>query len=1055
MPSAGSTKQRPRPPSRSPHAEESYRDSLQQVADAASAVKDAERGVHEAKAQAAQQVAAAEEAYRDSLQQVADAASAVKDAERSLHEAKVQAAQAVADAEEAYRDSLRQVADAARAVKDAERGLHEAQVQAAQGVRDAEEAYAESLERVRDAAQSVRDSQRALSDATRDARDATRDYNEALATEGDRLLALQYRLQGLQLSQQQAAIDVVRAQQELQSAFASGDPLAVQEAAIRLQQAQLAQKSGVLDVKNAEQELAEARRNGTQELQSAAEQRIAAIEAEREAQRGLIDSLDAYRDAQIAAAEAFRGIHRAEVEGRRQIADAQRALRDAERAYRDALEARREAFRGIHEAEVAGRRQIADAQRALNDAQRSYREAVQASHEAFNGIRQAEIQGRAQIAEAQRSLRDAQRSYQDAVRDSHEAFQGIRAAEIEGRQQIREAQRGVIDAERQYRDALRASRRAARGINEARAEGAAQVAEAVRGVAAAERAYRDAVRASRRAAAAVDKARRDGARSVRDAQLRVADAVRAVRRAHQNLREAQRGNVEQAGALEKAWRKYRPLLNQTFRPAMRQARLLGNQIKAIGRDALPFVGRASRNVLRGMNEGLRRARRQWGPSQRNSLNGVIKALRPIFRDLTVAMTDFFMGFIGFTKAVMPQIRQFARWIRDVARRFNDWANSERGRRQIRQFMNRIVPVAREFALQVWRIARRFIELAQKHGPALRAAIRAVGRAIVFVLDVGDKIITTIRVLGNAGKTASPRLRLMIGAMKAVGRAIAGLMPNLRNLRRSVRTTVDFIGWIWGKLPDRVGKHSKAAADRSVGPFKDAHARLVGNSIIPDIVRGVIGWFGKLLGRNGPADATRKMVSAVLNAASGLGKDIYNALRGIGTGFYSLGVSAISGFARGFFAYAQKIAQRIFDFFRGVIEAGRNALNSRSPSREFANLGADSIEGYVQGVLGQRARAEEATRSVMRSSVDAALAEQARLRMAPALTASRQYRPGLPGESGGSYFRPANPARYSTQSTQTRNVNVTITADRNTRDSGVNMREVEGTIFEIVRDVLNG
>ena len=418
---------------------------------------------------------------------------------------------------------------------------------------------------------------------------------------------------------------------------------------------------------------------------------------------------------------------------------------------------------------------------------------------------------------------------------------------------------------------------------------------------------------------------------------------------------------------------------------------------------------------------------------------------------------------------MPQIRQFAKWVKDVAKRFNDWANSERGRRQIRQFMNRIVPVAREFARQVGRIATKFIQLAQKHAPELRAALRFVGNAIIFVLRKGSDFLDFASKWINRIQAARKAWRGLPGPVRAAARIIGHIVkflltpPIVRFGRRvgdvveKVEKAVKAIKKYFRGLPKPVRDATGAAAKGALGPWGMVYDKLVGRSIIPDIVRGVIKWFGRLLGRNGPADATRKMVSAVLNAASNLGRGIYNALKGIGTGFYGLGVSAISGFARGFFAYAQKIAQRIFDFFRNVIEAGRNALNSRSPSREFANLGADSIEGYVQGVLGQRARAEEATRSVMRSSVDAALAEQARLRMAPALSASRQYRPGPSREAGGSYFRRAEPNLYSTQSTQTRNhnVNVSITADKNTRDSGVNVRELEGTIFSIIEDKLNG
>lgn len=220
-------------------------------------------------------------------------------------------------------DALKSVSKAEKtAAKDASAGA-QARVAAARRVRSAKEALA-SAERqaARDAAQSakrVTDAERDLTRAQQRARDAQRDLTQARAEAREELEDLQLSLRGTALDEEQAVIDLAKAQEELAAARKAGVggrdlaelDIAARQAQLRLDE--IRERYG--DLKAEGQEWARTGIEGSEGVQAAA--------------RNVAEAQQGVRDAEMAVTEARQEAAYQAQESARAIASAQADLAEA------------------------------------------------------------------------------------------------------------------------------------------------------------------------------------------------------------------------------------------------------------------------------------------------------------------------------------------------------------------------------------------------------------------------------------------------------------------------------------------------------------------------------------------------------------------------------------------------------------------------------------------------------------------------------------------------------------------------------------------------------
>ncbi|MFJ8508636.1 peptidoglycan DD-metalloendopeptidase family protein [Streptomyces avermitilis] len=318
--------------------------------------------------------------------QAVSATHAIENAQRSLSRAQ-------ADVKRTAQDTARAIADAQERVKDAQQGVKDAEVQAARqrvqaardiqdaqrSLRDAVEAAAEAQA---DAARKVRDAERDLLDTKKDALRAEESLADARKSAAQDLLSLQERLTQSDLDQRDAQLNLQQAQEELDRVKARG-ALATQrqqdEAQLQFDQAQFALRQQEEGHKALQQQVADANKAGVEgsDRVKDAQDRLS------KAQQAVADKAKVVKNAETDAAKVRRNATESIEDAERKLTDARQAQADgaveSSRRIKDAQDAVKDAQQGVADAQVSGARAMEDAQRAVADASRALSDAQSAS----------------------------------------------------------------------------------------------------------------------------------------------------------------------------------------------------------------------------------------------------------------------------------------------------------------------------------------------------------------------------------------------------------------------------------------------------------------------------------------------------------------------------------------------------------------------------------------------------------------------------------------------------------------------------------------------------
>ncbi|MET8113819.1 peptidoglycan DD-metalloendopeptidase family protein [Streptomyces prasinus] len=229
---------------------------------------------------------------------------------------------AIKGAFEPAKSEARQAVTATRQVENSQRSLARAQ-------RSLQDARVQAAQRIQQAQKQVTGAERELTFAQRDARRAQQDLTAARQQAVRDLQDMQQRLKEGRLSEEEATLAIQQAELDLQEI--RSDPTATQ---LQIQQAELARERAVqslesqrLELSRLEKDTAKANKAGVEGSKTVvdAKQQIArADEQVAERQRSLI--------------EAQQGVAEAQVEGQRQVAEAQEAVADAMRRVAEAQE---------------------------------------------------------------------------------------------------------------------------------------------------------------------------------------------------------------------------------------------------------------------------------------------------------------------------------------------------------------------------------------------------------------------------------------------------------------------------------------------------------------------------------------------------------------------------------------------------------------------------------------------------------------------------------------------------------------------------------------------
>ncbi|WP_333742703.1 peptidoglycan DD-metalloendopeptidase family protein [Streptomyces ardesiacus] len=778
--------------------------------------------------------------------------AAIKIGTKGVGDAIKAAFQPVAGEAKKAASATRQVENAQRSLARAQRSLQDAQTQAA--------------ERVEQAQRQVADAERDLTRAQRDARRAQLDLTAVRQQAIRDLQDLNQQLKAGRLSEEEATLAVQQAELDLQET--RSDPTATQ---LQIQQAELARDRA---------------------LQSLEEQRVSLSRLEKDAAA-----------ANKAGVEGSKSV----VDAKQQIADATQQVADRERSLADAQA-------GVAKAQVDGQRQIADAQQAVADAARQVAEAQTTATTQTSALADAMAKlspnARAFVGALQ-AMAPAWGAMRLDVQDSLFAGLGSRLQAVGG-QILPTVRAGLVGA---ADDLNRMAQNALTAVSNLQQTG--QLAQVF-----------DGVRANL------------GTLSRLPAQLVTgfAQLSIAAQPAFDRIAQGAAGAMDRAMASLAAGLEDGSLsesINTAVDVAVKFGHVLGD-IGGIFAGIFRAAGEAGGDFFGVIGAALKEIRRVIElPEVQAALTQIFKAINAVAGLLAGALGSAIQAFLPVLAAMSPVIQQLAEKLGPIlARVFEELG------RALMPVAEALMPIIGEVIGVIADVAVKLLPLLQPIGLLIAEILKAI---MPLIAMIGENLITVIT---GVVQFLTPVIMALLPAVQLFGQlftqlapmfaqllpALLPLIPPLTQLALSLITlAMQVITPLMPLIVKLAGLFTKVLAaaigflvpimNKVIGGitwfvdiltkgvkkiFEGFHwlwDKLLGHSIIPDIVNGTLGWFKKMWNwlrdivtiiKNGVVAGFR----ALKNGAVEIWESFWGRVRSIASGAWRLVQEGWDKFAGG-------------------------------------------------------------------------------------------------------------------------------------------------------------
>ena len=274
-------------------------------------------------------------------------------------------------------------------------------------------------------------------------------------------------------------------------------------------------------------------------------------------------------------------------------------------------------------------------------------------------------------------------------------------------------------------------------------------------------------------------------------------------------------------------------------------------------------------------------------------------------------------------------------------------------------------------------------------PPLIAAFLAVVQAVLPIIPPVAQLVASLAPLAaTIVRLAAPILQV---AAAFVGWAVINLVVPL------IKGIVSALSGLISKLTSVITAVT-GFVSKVINFFTNLYNTLVGHSIVPDLINGIVAWFGQLPGRilgairslissiagvfrsagSAALGAVRAMIGNVVSSLRGLIGQARGALSGAGSALVGAGRDLIRGMVSGISSMAGSIASKAKSVVSGAIGAAKSALGISSPSKVFAQIGRDTGRGFIQGLTGTASKIKATTDKLARDIIKAFEGRKTRL-----------------------------------------------------------------------------
>lgn len=286
---------------------------------------------------------------------------------------------------------------------------------------------------------------------------------------------------------------------------------------------------------------------------------------------------------------------------------------------------------------------------------------------------------------------------------------------------------------------------------------------------------------------------------------------------------------------------------------------------------------------------------------------------------------------------------------------------------IRPAIEQMVTVAQGAGDRLSQLAGPLQELWAKVGPFIQAAATIIGGILTALLGV---IVSIVRGIGNA---LEPFINMFVNVAENVIRIVGGIIQTLtgffqllvglftgngEKVKEAWSNMVEGVKDIVGGLVDGVvalvtGLVETVIAlvsgfvDGIVEFFTSLYDKLVGNSIIPDLVEDIIAWFKDLIAWIG--DVLDTLWDTVVQPFIDMWNNLVAWFAEKAVQAIQLGKDLVQGIINGINAVGMNILSVIGDWVEAAINYVKKLLGISSPSAVFFEIGTDIGRGLIAGL----------------------------------------------------------------------------------------------------------
>ncbi|GGQ50286.1 hypothetical protein GCM10010250_22370 [Streptomyces althioticus] len=296
----------------------------------------------------------------------------------------------------------------------------------------------------------------------------------------------------------------------------------------------------------------------------------------------------------------------------------------------------------------------------------------------------------------------------------------------------------------------------------------------------------------------------------------------------------------------------------------------------------------------------------------------------------------------------------------------------------------------------------FPMLAQAVVQLVVALVPLITQLTAALLPVLPSLVTAFLAIVNAVLPLVPQIVALVAAVAPlVGHVITLVAPLLKVAAAllgwaAINVVVPLIKLIVAALGGFLGILTRIVSGvttfvgKVIGFFKKLYNDLVGHSIVPDLVNGVVDWFKRLPRR--AVEALASLVSSILGpfkraASAALGRarsfvtEAVNVIKrlpnrakeGLGSLTSTLvnaGKDLIRGMINGIKQMAGELVSAAKGVVKGAVDGAKKLLGISSPSKVFAQIGRDTGRGFIEGLTGTQAKIKSTGDKVANSIIKA-------------------------------------------------------------------------------------